>query len=184
MRGLPVLDDIRIASPCTESWDAMTGDDRTRHCAKCDLDVFNLSGMTRADATALLQMKVGRMCARFYRRPDGTILTADCPVGARAAMRRVVLAAGAWVSMMTAGIAAFAGVTVRNRLSCHGSDDTPTVLETSTTLQAIANLLTGKPIPTPGPMLMGAIAPMPYQVNTVVTPVPPQPLAEIAEVEP
>src|SRR3954469_19985825 len=47
---LPVLDQIQVASPCTADWSQMTGDDRTRHCGACQKNVYNLSGMTRAEA--------------------------------------------------------------------------------------------------------------------------------------
>ena len=43
--------------------------------------------MTRADAEALLAERVDGVCVRFYRRFDGTILTADCPVGVKARVR-------------------------------------------------------------------------------------------------
>jgi len=33
------------------------------------------------DAEALIKAKNGDMCARLYRRADGTVLTEDCPVG-------------------------------------------------------------------------------------------------------
>ena len=35
------------------------------------------------------------MCVRFYQRPDGTMLTQDCPVGWRAIQRRFVFIGGA-----------------------------------------------------------------------------------------
>ena len=88
--GLPILelDDIRIASPCTMRWEDMTGGDRVRFCAACQKNVFNLSDMKRGEALDLMRSTEGRVCARFYRRKDGTILTADCPVGLRLAARR------------------------------------------------------------------------------------------------
>jgi hypothetical protein len=78
---LPVLDQIRVASPCSASWNQMTGDDRTRHCGACDKDVYNLSGMTREEAEALIVERNGELCVRYYQRADGTILLADCTVG-------------------------------------------------------------------------------------------------------
>lgn len=35
---------LRIASPCSEKWESMTGDERTRFCAKCQW-VFCLSSL-------------------------------------------------------------------------------------------------------------------------------------------
>jgi hypothetical protein len=94
---LPVLDHIRVAAPCSESWDAMTGDDRARTCARCQHQVFDLSQMTRDEAEALIHSRTGRLCVRYFRRADGTILTADCPVGVRKRRRRrrVAVAIGA-----------------------------------------------------------------------------------------
>ncbi len=89
--SLPLLDQIRIASPCDVPWDAMKGDDRRRYCDRCELHVHNISAMTRAEAEAFLQSALsagGRVCGTFYRRADGTILTQDCPVGLAALRRR------------------------------------------------------------------------------------------------
>jgi hypothetical protein len=38
--------------------------------------------MTAAEVSALIVETEGRLCARIYRRADGTVLTSDCPVGA------------------------------------------------------------------------------------------------------
>ncbi|HMJ07829.1 MAG TPA: hypothetical protein VK468_02420 [Pyrinomonadaceae bacterium] len=75
------LDNLKIASPCSAAWNEMYGTDRKRFCGECKLNVYNLSGMTRDDAEQLLESSEGRLCVRYYRRADGTILTADCPVG-------------------------------------------------------------------------------------------------------
>ena len=93
------LDTIRIAKPCTESWQEMSGDDRQRHCAKCDLNVFNISGMTREEAETLLREANGRVCVRLFRRPDGTVITRDCPEGV-ARQRRRKIATAAMVTAM------------------------------------------------------------------------------------
>lgn len=104
-RHLPLLDRVRVASPCHERWDEMTGDDQARHCARCDKNVYNLSAMTREAAEALLRQREGRICVRYYRRVDGTILTADCPVGVRRKRVQLVAAAGA-LTALAAGVAA------------------------------------------------------------------------------
>lgn len=54
--------------------------------------------MTRREAEALLREKEGQLCARLYRRADGTILTENCPVGLRVIGRRVSRVAGAAMS--------------------------------------------------------------------------------------
>src|SRR3954470_21286957 len=80
---LPVLDNLRIATPCNADWDDMVGDARVRFCGKCEKNVYDLSAMTRADAESLVREKEGRLCVRFYQRADGTVLPADCPAGVR-----------------------------------------------------------------------------------------------------
>ena len=83
------LDDLTIASPCAANWEEMPGDERARFCSSCRLHVYDLSGMSRKDAEKLVFQKEGRLCVRFFRRDDGTILTRDCPVGLAAARARL-----------------------------------------------------------------------------------------------
>jgi hypothetical protein len=89
------LDRLRVASPCPASWDEMAGDARVRHCTLCDLNVYNFAEMTREEVQALLQRSEGRVCARLFRRADGTVLTRDCPTGLRALRMRASRAAAA-----------------------------------------------------------------------------------------
>jgi hypothetical protein len=97
-----LLDSVRVASPCPASWEKMSGDDRIRHCQECKLNVYNLSDMTRAEAEHLIASREGRLCVRFFRRADGTILTRDCPQGLRMMIRRVTRVAGTALSAMMA----------------------------------------------------------------------------------
>ncbi|MBA3542548.1 MAG: hypothetical protein H0T79_23230, partial [Deltaproteobacteria bacterium] len=85
---LPVLDNIRVAAPCTADWKQMTGDARVRACGDCNKNVYNLSDMTRDEAQALIVEKEGRLCIRYFQRADGTILLKDCGVGVRRRRRR------------------------------------------------------------------------------------------------
>ena len=93
--GTDLLGRIRVASPCRADWEGMGGDERVRFCRECSLNVYNISEMTRREAEALLARTEGRLCARFYRRADGTVITKDCPRGLRALRRRVATRAGA-----------------------------------------------------------------------------------------
>ncbi|HEV7224565.1 MAG TPA: hypothetical protein VGN42_17785 [Pirellulales bacterium] len=106
MKTPTILDAIEIASPCQATWEGMRGDDLVRHCEGCRLNVYNLSGMTREVAEGLVRQREGRLCVRFYRRADGTVLTRDCPVGVRAIRRRlarVVASIAALVGCLTFG---------------------------------------------------------------------------------
>ena len=81
MSAKDVLENIRVASPCQESWEGMNGTDRVRACERCQHKVYNLSEMNAAEAADVIRKAEGRLCVRFYRRADGTIMTKDCPVG-------------------------------------------------------------------------------------------------------
>ena len=85
---LSVLQNIEVAAPCSADWNDMTGDDRVRFCGDCKLNVYNLSAMNEDQIVGLIRETEGRLCGRFYRRSDGTILTQDCPRGFRAIVRR------------------------------------------------------------------------------------------------
>src|SRR4051812_959415 len=128
--NLDILDRVHVASPCPARWEDMEGDEQRRFCDQCRLHVYNLSAMTRAEATALVSGAEGRLCAGFFRRADGTILTSDCPIGLRAAraaaaaaLRRiaaaVALVVGAVLSLGTGReqrVEAPAGAAVRRDL--------------------------------------------------------------------
>ena len=59
-----------------------------RACGACDQKVYNVAGMTRAEAEALIQNAEGRLCLRLLRRHDGTVLTRDCPAPLRRQRQR------------------------------------------------------------------------------------------------
>jgi hypothetical protein len=98
MNAESILSQVQIASPCTARWSAMKGDDRVRFCDQCQLQVYNLSAMSAAAVSDLVTRTEGRLCGRYLMRRDGTILTNDCPVGARTArMQRFTRVASAFV---------------------------------------------------------------------------------------
>ena len=134
-RSLPMLDQVRVASPCNASWDEMLGDERVRFCMSCEKNVYNLSAMPREDAERLLQERIGKdLCVRFYQRADGTILTEDCPVGVKKKRRKklalAVAGAGAMAfaatSMLARGTCATTGLMVQGEMAV---EPTPTIGE-------------------------------------------------------
>jgi hypothetical protein len=103
-RRLPVLDNLRVAAPCSVAWASMPGDERVRACAECQQHVYNLTAMTRDQAEALIRDKNGKLCVRYFQRADGTILLADCAVGVARRRRRRFVIAGAVVSIAGAAL--------------------------------------------------------------------------------
>ncbi len=96
------LSNISIASPCSADWNTMYGDDRKRFCGDCKLHVYNLSGMTRDEAESLITNAEGRLCVRYYKRADGSIITENCPVGWAKVKHRTKVFATAAFSMVMA----------------------------------------------------------------------------------
>ncbi len=101
------LNTIKVASPCSANWDEMVGNNRQRFCGQCKLNVYNLSGMTKREAEDLIMNSEGRLCARFFRRSDGTVLTKDCPVGWKAVKRRM---SKVWTAFASVVITAISGI--------------------------------------------------------------------------
>jgi hypothetical protein len=111
------LDDLRVASPCTADWDRMAGDAVVRFCPQCRQNVYNLSGMTADEATALLRENERTPCVRFYRRRDGTVMTADCPVGIRRLARSTWRLAAVSLSAVFAVLMGILGWGMRQQTS-------------------------------------------------------------------
>src|SRR5436190_1125231 len=107
---IPLLQNVRVASPCRASWDEMTpiDQDRVRFCSGCQKRVYNLSALCQAEAEGLLRAHEGHLCVRYYRRHDGTILTTDCPVGLRAARQLVLTRTRVSIGLCLMLCAAFA----------------------------------------------------------------------------
>ncbi|HEX7139782.1 MAG TPA: carboxypeptidase-like regulatory domain-containing protein [Vicinamibacterales bacterium] len=144
------IDGLRIATPCSTSWELMEGDERVRHCAVCSLNVYNFAEMTREEVQALLARTEGRVCARLYRRADGTVLTRDCPKGLPELRHRASrVAAAAMAALLSVPAFAFGG----SKKACvrtHGSKVNLTTEQVATTQPAAftgAVVLDDNPLP-------------------------------------
>lgn len=146
------LNNIRIASPCQADWNEMYGDNRRRFCGDCKLNVYNLSGMTRDEAESLIIKAEGRLCVRFYRRADGTIITQDCPVGWAKVKQRTKVYVTAVASVL---MALFTGVLLVSLFS----KQKPLLGE--------LHVPFATPTPTPDQHVMGGIGPSPLMGKPV-----------------
>ena len=147
MRGFKSpLDRVTVAAPCDAGWEKMVGDERVRFCAQCSLNVYNLSGMTKREAERLVVQAEGRLCIRFYRRADGTIMTKNCPVGLRALKVRAARVATATAS---AALSFFAGL-----LAAAGLRERPPAPATTSRVIEVQEVLR-EPVEVAGPPIMG-----------------------------
>jgi len=175
MKQDDILGSVRVASPCKASWDKMEGDERVRHCEACRHNVYNLSGMTRAEAETLVAGAEGRLCVRFYRRPDGTMLTTDCPVGVSAVRKRMATTL-ACAAAMFISLYSYAS-NLGRRQPIDSTDQAPaiTAYEKARRVEVLRVVLDRiNPPPPPRQFLMGAVAsPRPRTVAPIPsTPTP------------
>ena len=143
------LNNIKIASPCSADWNEMYGDDRKRFCGDCKLNVYNLSGMAKGEAESLIMNAEGRLCVRFYKRADGSVITEDCPVGWAKVKHRTKVFATAAFSMI---MALLSGVLIVSLFTKHKP--------------LMGDLRIPFTTPTPEQHTMGAIAAPPRNSNT------------------
>jgi len=71
------LDRLAIASPCPESWQTMSGDERTRFCSRCQKHVHDLAALEAREIEALIAATQGRFCARITRDRFGRMVTRE-----------------------------------------------------------------------------------------------------------
>lgn len=146
------LDNLRVATPCPTTWERMQGDDKVRHCELCNLNVYNIAALTRREAVNLITSTEGRLCARLYRRADGTVITKDCPVGLRAIRRKAArMTAAAFAALVTLASSAFGQK--QDKTSCRQQ---VTITKNSNQTASGMSAVTGKILDPNGAVIPGA----------------------------
>lgn len=93
---------LTVNSPCFRDWTSMTGNDQVRFCEHCEFEVHNISEMTRTEALRLIATSQGRLCVRYYRDPQGSVVTRPTHARLHCIGRRVSrLAAGAFSATLS-----------------------------------------------------------------------------------
>lgn len=101
-----LIDRISVESPCSESWDEMTGNANVRFCSHCSKDVHNLSEITRKQAEALIKRSNGKLCVRYRADQNGRVI--NQPPMLTKITRRATVAAGVLAASLAAGTAVYA----------------------------------------------------------------------------
>lgn len=108
-----LLDNLRVAAPCSADWNSMTGDDRKRFCSSCNQNVYNVSSMTPPEAEAFLASKFGqKLCVRYFKRRDGTLINRNCPIGLRQLRRqgqKVLQIVSSLIGLLVSGFSVASG---------------------------------------------------------------------------
>lgn len=163
--SLDVLDNLRVASPCSMKWEHLdpTGDagDRIRHCGQCELNVYNVASLSRDETLDLVLSHAARgerLCAQLFRRADGTLITRDCPVGLAAIRRKTAAAASRIAAAVLLGVSLSLAAVARAGETWHPSvKSMRPVRQASTWFQRVAYELTGRWIGSGSGGMMGDI---------------------------
>jgi hypothetical protein len=174
------VDQVEIQSPCTVPWDEMRpagGDGQVRFCGQCRQNVYNVEAMSRGEARRLIAAREGRVCVRILRRPDGTVVTADCWARLRAARQRGLLPFLGMLVLVgyTELIAMGVGLARLGAMVGGGCRSRPRVsLPIAGQLAGPPTPIMGAPPPPPPPREMGHRGPPPsHRMGEVAAPPPP-----------
>lgn len=90
LKPLIPIENFKPASPCSSSWENMSGTNQVRYCKQCLLRVYDFKSTDKADAEQLIFQQEGLNDVLLYKRKDGRFLTSDCPVAVRARITLIV----------------------------------------------------------------------------------------------
>jgi hypothetical protein len=148
------LDRIQLSSPCSEDWDAMIGNDQIRFCSHCDLDVYNLSALTRKDAERLVAESKGQLCVRYVRNINGQIVTENSDRALGASPYFQAMMAGTLSAALASGSAILAQTlqsepTAKTRIEVipHSLTTTPDTASATATIRGTVTDQTGAVVP-------------------------------------
>lgn len=99
------IDKYQAASPCSSSWEKMSGTGCMRFCEKCQCILYDFSNLELEQAEQIILQREEPGKFVLYKRADGKFLTRDCPVGA--AGKRLRLVAYMVLGLLVAGGVAF-----------------------------------------------------------------------------
>lgn len=69
----------RQSSPCPFKWEGADADAKYKYCSKCQLPIYNLDGIEKSEADALIFKRENKTKFSLYGREDGKFTTSDCP---------------------------------------------------------------------------------------------------------
>ena len=68
-RRAPFEAHLKVAKPCPAKWDDMVGDDKSRHCDRCQKNVYNLELLEPEELVELIERTEGKFCGRLSAAP-------------------------------------------------------------------------------------------------------------------
>ncbi len=70
-----------IPKPCKEDWNQMTGNEKRRHCEKCDTHVVDLTGLSSNEILSLREKHGGKLCGAFRLGRMGSSMVKPLALG-------------------------------------------------------------------------------------------------------
>ncbi len=98
------IENYKTATPCSSTWEGSDPKERVRFCQKCQLQVYDFTGLQQPEADELIFKRENRKDAPLFKRQDGKFLTSDCPAALRAKRSTIIamVAGGAVVACIIA----------------------------------------------------------------------------------
>ena len=150
-----LVDSISIESPCSENWDEMTGNEKTRFCSHCEFNVNDISQMTEDETWKLIDETNGNLCVRYESHP-----VTNAPIFADKLYqisRRTGVAAGVLGATLAVSTSAYAQKTQGN-VPVKTQTTITSVNQTTNTNTSNQTVKQPQVTPTPPRKLMGKIA--------------------------
>ncbi|MCA9693668.1 MAG: hypothetical protein KC636_29005, partial [Myxococcales bacterium] len=83
---------VGLALSCPVAWDSMRPvADGVRHCQRCDADVHDLTGLTKAALVARVLEHRASLCGQVVAREDGRVVFGECQEPSRVMRGRIVV---------------------------------------------------------------------------------------------
>jgi hypothetical protein len=105
-KPIPTIDKFAIASPCGSTWICKDDKEKVQFCEKCQLRVYDFSGMEMPEAEEMVYKMEGRRKFLLHKRADGKFLTSECPVGFKRKLAKTFAIASASLILFFALMAA------------------------------------------------------------------------------
>ncbi len=138
---VPIEGDKR-ATTCAWTWEETDSKDKYRYCATCQTPIYNLAGIERLEAEALIFNRENRKKFTLYTRVDGKFMTTDCPVQVKRKNDLIMLAVGAIV-LVVGAITLMVLMPPQPQSTPSASTSAPDVVRRSPTSQASVNRQSG-----------------------------------------
>ncbi len=113
------VDNYRVASPCSATWDNELSQEKVKICSDCQLYVYDFCNLDKNQAEELVCKQENLEKITLFRRKDGKFISRDCPVGLKRRLRELTRK----ICLTSAGFVLLVMVAIS--FIPHGKDSSP-----------------------------------------------------------